>query len=157
MGFKFKYFIELRFIIILMLAVIFLGGLIYSHSSKIETLPPAVFRIGIDETWYPQRLYGKEPYITAFSEDLLRKIAAQQHFPMQIVPIGSEDRLAGLDDGKYEGILSSLIPRGENIEKYISSNPYYLLGSVLVVSKSSGINSLNDVNRKTIGLMNGSI
>lgn len=61
------------------------------------------------------------------------------HFSVQIVRIGSENRLAGLDNGKY-----------------ISSNPYYLLGPVLVVSKLSGIKSLNDLKGKTIGLINRS-
>lgn len=155
---KFKYFISStnwRFIIILILAVIFLGGLFYTQFPK-ETLPPTVFRIAIDETWYPLKLYDKEQYISAFSEDLLRKIAAQQHFSVQIVRIGSENRLAGLDNGEYEGILSSLILQEDNTEKYISSNPYYLLGPVLVVSKSSSIKSLNDIKGKTIGLINRS-
>lgn len=159
MGSKFKYFInstKSRFIIILMLAGIFLGGLIYILSSKSATLPPTVFRIAIDEIWYPLKLYDKEQYISAFSEDLLQKIAAQQHFSVQIVRIGSENRLAKLDNGDYEGILSSLILQQENTEKYISSNPYYLLGPVLVVSKSSGIKSLNDLRGKTIGLIDRS-
>jgi polar amino acid transport system substrate-binding protein len=165
MGSKFKYFIrstKSRFIIILMLTIIilmltiiFLGGLIYTHFPK-ETLPPTVFRIAIDETWYPLKLYDKEQYISAFSEDLLRKIAAQQHFSVQIDRIGSENRLGGLDNGQYEGILSSLILQEENTEKYISSNPYYLLGPVLVLSKSSQIKSLKDLKGKTIGLINRS-
>lgn len=153
---KFKYYIssvKSRFILFLMVAGIFLGGLLYIFSSKTDTLPPTVFRIGIDETWYPLNLYGKEEYISAFSKDLLQKIAAQQHFSVQIVQIGSENRLAGLDNGEYEGIFSSLILQQENTEKYISSNPYYLLGPVLVVSKSSSVKSLNDLKGKTIGLI----
>ncbi len=152
---KFKYCIsstKSRFIIILMLAVIFLGGLIYTYSST-KTLPRTIFRIAIDETWYPLNLYHKEEYITLFSEGLLRDIAAQQHFPVQIMPVGPENLLAGLDNGEYEGILSSLILQEEDAKEYISSNPYYLLGPVLVVSKSSHINSLNDLKGKTIGLI----
>ena len=144
------------FVIILMLVVMFLGTLIYVHSSKAETFPHTGFRIAIDETWYPLKLYDKDHYISAFSEDLLRAIAAEQHFPLQIVRVGSENRLAGLDNGEYEGILSSLILHEEDTEKYISSNPYYLLGPVLVVSKSSHIKSLNDLKGKTIGLINRS-
>lgn len=152
---KFKYFIsssKSRFIIILMLAVFFLGGLIYRYFSK-ETLPRTVFRIAIDETWYPLNLHFTEEYITYFSEDLLRDIAAQQHFSVRIAPVGSENLLSGLDNGEYEGILSSLIMQEEDAKEYISSNPYYLLGPVLVVSKSSHINSLNDLKGKTIGLI----
>lgn len=153
---KFKHFIsstKSRFIIILMVAVIFLGGLIYIYPSKPKALPHTVFRIAIDGTWYPLELYDKERYISAFSRNLLRVIATEQHLPVQIVRVGSMNYLEGLDDGKYEGIFSSLILQ-ENAEKYISSNPYYLLGSVLVVSKQSSIKSLTDLKGKTIGLIN---
>jgi polar amino acid transport system substrate-binding protein len=155
---KFKYFIssiKWQFSALLMLAVIFLGRQIYTHFPK-ETLPPAIYRVAIDESWYPLQLYDQEQYISAFSEELLRKIADQQHFSVQLVRIGSENRFAGLDNGEYEGILSSIVPQEVDNEEYIFSHPYYFLGPVLVVSKSSHVKSLDDLRGKTIGLINRS-
>lgn len=156
---KFKNYIgsaKARFIIILLIGIIFLGGLLYIFPSKSENSTPKVYRIAIDETWYPLKLNDKEMYISAFSEDLLRKIAAEQHFSVQIVQVGIVNHLEGLDNGSYEGILSSLILQGEKTEKYIASDPYYLLGPVLVVSKTSHIKSIDDLKGKTIGLFNRS-
>ena len=102
---KFKYFIhpiKPRLIIVIVIAVIFLGVIIYTNSSK-ATLSPTVYRIAIDETWPLLNLYDKEQYISAFSEDLLRTIAAQQHFSVQLVRVRVEstnDLLEGLDKGE---------------------------------------------------------
>ncbi len=147
-------FTKPRFIIILILAAIFLGGLIYNYFSK-ESLPPIVYRIAIDETWYPLQLFDKEQDITIFSEEIARAIAEKQHFPIQLIRVGSENLFTGLDNGEYEAVLSSLLVLEENVENYIVSNPYYLLGPVLVVSSSSHIKSLKDLNGKSIGIIIG--
>ncbi len=151
---KLKHFSKKSLVIILVLAVaaLLLGGLIYSSISTDEQ-PPAIYRIAIDETWYPLNLYGKEQYLTLFSEELLGAIAVQQHFPVQLRNVGAVDLLDGIDSGKYEGALSSLVLTGRNADKYAASDPYYLLGPVLVVSISSDIKSLNDIHGKSIGLM----
>ena len=141
-------------IIILILTFIFLFSLIYTSFSK-ETLPATVYRIAYDETWYPLELYDKEQDISVFSEEIVRAIAAEKHFSVQLVPVRSDDLLEGIERGEYEGVLSSLTLHEENAEKYISSDPYYLLGPVIVVSKSSHIKSLQDLNGKNIGIITG--
>lgn len=139
-------------IIILIAAVCLLVRFIFSNSSN-EISPPKVYRIAIDESWYPVHLYNQDEYITAFSIALLREIAALEHFPVEIVRVEAPDLLDKLDKGDYEGILSSLVFQEENALKYISSNPYYVFGPVLVVAKSSNIKSLNDLNGATIGII----
>jgi len=144
-----------RFIYILMLAVIFFGVIIYTFFSK-ETLPPNVYRIAVDEAWYPLQLYNKGQDISAFSEDVLQAIAAEQHLSVQLLQVGTGNLLEGLDLGEYEGALASLILSAGNDEHYISSNPFYLLGPVVVVSTSSKIKSLQDLNGKSVGVITGS-
>jgi len=128
-------------------------SLVYIFSSK-KTLPPIVYRIAIDETWHPLQLYDKKQDITLFSNEILQIIAEKQHFSLKLIQVGSDNLFMGLDNGKYEGILSFLTLE-DNAEKYISSNPYYLLGPVLVVSKSSPIKSVKDLNGKIIGVITG--
>jgi polar amino acid transport system substrate-binding protein len=144
---RFKYFIGIG-----LLAAIVLGGLIYTQFSN-KSLTPIVYRIAIDETWYPLNLYGKEQYITAFSKEILRSIATEQHFFVELIRAGSANALAGLGNGEYEGVLSSSILLEENDGQYIASNPFYLLGPILVVSNSSTIKSLDDLKGKTIGII----
>lgn len=148
-------FTKPRFIIILILAAIFLGGLLYTYFSK-EILPPIIYRIAIDETWYPLQLFDKEQEITIFSEEIAQAIAAKQHFSIQLIRVEYENLFTGLDNGEYEGVLSSLLVLEGNVENYRVSNPYYLLGPVLVVSASSHIKSLKDLSGKSIGIISRS-
>lgn len=147
-------FIKPILIILLIIVVIFLFSLFYTNSSK-KTLPATVYRIAYDETWYPLALYDKEQDLSVFSEEIVRAIAAEKHFSVQVMPVGSVDLLEGLERGKYEGVLSSLTLHEEDAETYLSSDPYYNLGPVLVVSKLSRIKSLQDLNGKNIGIITG--
>lgn len=152
--FQIKY-LKTIFFIILIFAGIYFGGLILVYFSK-GPLPDKVYRIVIDETWYPLQLYEKDQDMTFFSRELVRAIAAQQNFSIELVQVEDTDLLSGVDNGEYEGVLSSLILNEENASMYLSSDPYYLLGPVLVVTTSSSIKSLKDLSGKTIGLINRS-
>lgn len=129
-------------------------GLIQTYSSK-EALPPKVYRIAFDESWYPLDLYDKKEYTSLFSKDILQSIASDQHFFVQLVRTDDVDLLIDLDSEEFDGVLASILLYGEYEGKYISSKPYYLLGPVLVVSTRSHINSVKDLNGKTIGVISG--
>jgi len=158
------------FIIILILATFFLGGILYKYYPEGNSLPK-IYRIAIDETWYPLNLFNKEEYITAFSEELTLAVASQHHLPIQFIQVESENLFTGLDMGEYEAVLSSLLVLEENgnnyavlslevieenNENYIFTNSYYLIGPVLVVPLSSHIKSLKDLSGKIIGIVNES-
>lgn len=140
------------FRIILALSIFLLAGIIYNYFSQ-ETLPPIKYRVALDKTWYPLQFYGKDENFTIFSQELLQAIATQQHFSVQSITIETEKLFSYLNLGAYDGILSSTAALAERSEDYLVSNPYYLLGPVLVVSKDSPIKSLEDLNGKTIGII----
>lgn len=147
-------FSKWKLAIILIFAIIVLT-VIFTYFSK-EALPPEVYRIAIDETWYPLQLYEKEEDITIFSKEIALVIAAQEHYSIQILQVDTDNLFTGLDKGEYEGVLSSSIPNEENSENYILSNSYYLTGPVLVVSTSSDVKSLKNLKGKTVGILAGS-
>lgn len=169
-------FIKPAIISLFALAVISLALFIY-NSLKNEKLFPKVFRIAIDQSWYPLELYNKKEALLVFSEDLMQEIAKKEKINLELLQVVPEDLFIGLDEGEYEGVLSSLmvleknslnyvittsantitshIGREEGSESYIFSKPYYLLGPVLVVPMSSSIKSLNDLNKKRIGVIKG--
>lgn len=161
---------NMKLIIILIFIVISLGVLAQSFFKK-ENLSSKVYRIAIDESWYPLDLFNEKEDLLAFSEELIQTIAKKQNISLQLIQVGSENLFTGLDEGEYEAVLSSLIvleKNGanyaftssvgieENSESYIFSNSYYLLGPVIVVSTSSSIKSLKELNGKTIGITRGS-
>lgn len=142
-------------IVLFILATGFLFGLIYSNFTN-ENLPSSVYRISYDAAWSPLELYDKERDLSAFSEEIVRAIAVEEHLPLEVIPLQSENLLEFLDRGNYKGILSSISLQPEEEDKYLSSNPYYLLGPVLVVPKSSNVKLLNELKNQDVGIINDS-
>ncbi len=155
---KFKNFTKFTQIILGVLVIfagIALSNYIYTQFFK-YTLPSKVYRIALDETWYPLQLYEKDENVSLFSEEIVRAIASEEDFSVEFMHIGPSDLFTGLENGDYEGVLSSLDVESENAENYIFSNSYYPLGPVLATTISSPFKSLKDLKGKRIGVIRGS-
>lgn len=122
------------------------GGVVWAKSYKIAR----------DKTWYPLQLYEKERNFTAFSDELLIAISKQQHIEIELVQVGSDNLFLGLDNDQYDAVLSSLEPDAQNRTHYVFSNPYYLMGPVVIVKSSSKATSLADMEGKIVGIRTGS-
>ncbi len=96
-----------------------------------------VFKIGVDPTWFPLDVINKEPYILAFSNELLQKIAEIKHLQLERITVSWDNLLEGLNTRQYQGILSSLEPYTFNLEKYQFSENFLNTGSVLVMRESA--------------------
>lgn len=112
-------------------------------------------RIGLDPTWYPLNLQGKEKNILAFSEDLLMAIADQEKMVLTLVTVSFDNLFAGLDGSYYDAVLSSLKPTLINRDWYYFSDPYFLLGPVLLVRADSSATSITSLANKTVGVRTG--
>jgi len=117
---------------------------------------PNFYRIAADGTWYPLQLMGKEKNMMAFSDELLTAIGKEENFRAQLSVVQYRTLFEELEGGKYDGILSSLTPNVVTREKYRFSDPFYLLGPVLIVPVSSPVHSLEEMGGKTIGIKSGS-
>jgi len=89
--------------------------------------------VAIDPTWFPLDLVNKEPYMVAFSKELLIEIAKQEKIQIETIPVNWDVLLDGLNQRKYDAILASLEPYNFNTEKYDFSTNYFDLGPVLVL------------------------
>jgi len=162
-------FFKPRLTPLLWLAMILSVWLSYIYFSNVDFQKASVYRIAVDETWYPLDLLNKNENITGFSKDLTQAVANYQNLSIELMQVGSEHLFKGLDKGEYEAVLSSLRViesrdannafssskvMNENEENYIFSIPYYTLGPVLVVPSSSSIRSPKDLNGKKIGILN---
>ena len=115
-----------------------------------------IYRIARDGEWYPVSLMDKGTNVNGFSVDLMTEIAKQQKIQIQMVSINSPNPLWGLEKKNYDGVLSSITPSASNRNKLAFSNPYFLLGPVLIVSASSPITSIQQMNNRIIGNLRGS-
>jgi polar amino acid transport system substrate-binding protein len=110
------------------------------------------YRIGVDSTWYPLLLDGKESSLTAFSTELLQEIAKQEKIALTKVSVSWDLLMEGLKKGEYSGILFSMPPYNFNQQTYDFSDLYLKTGPVLVVPAAFPFTSFENLSGKEIAV-----
>lgn len=134
--------------LILILVLLFGSYRLYQWSNR----TPEVYKIAMDFTWYPLALYGKEHNKTAFTNDLIARIAKDQSIKIEMVRASYKRLLELLNDQNVDGVLTTLLPDPALELKYEFSDPYYRYGAVLVTAKGSSIRSLAELDQKRLGV-----
>ena len=125
-----------------------------SNNNK-NLLHTKTFRIAKDNSWYPLNLMGKEKNMSAFVADLLLEIAKEAKFKIEIITTNTDNLHQGLEVGTYDGIITSVNPSANLVDQYTLSDPFYLLGPVLIVVSSSHVHTLEEMEGKIIGIKAG--
>ncbi len=110
-------------------------------------------RIGIDASWFPLSIPGRESNVTGFSTELLKAIGKMEKIHITKVTVNWDDLVDGLQKHKYEAILCSIPPYAFNRQTYDFSELYLMTGPVLIVSINSKIESLKMLNGKEIAVL----
>ena len=145
-----------RIPVLIVAAIFIIGGLIRACSITSATIPTTLYRIGYDESWYPLSLYGKERNMAGFVTDLLGEISRDTKLRMVLYPMTGSSMYPELDNGNIEGILSFVQPTVSMQDRYLFSDPIYLIGPVLIVSSSNKANSMKSMEGKIVGVKRGS-
>jgi polar amino acid transport system substrate-binding protein len=111
------------------------------------------YRVGVDTTWYPLLLDGKESNLTAFSTELLQEIGKKEEVSFSKVIVSWDVLLEGLKKGEYNAILFSKPPYNFNQQTFDFSDLYLKTGPVLVVSTSFDFKSMDKLSGKEIAVM----
>lgn len=114
-----------------------------------------VYTVGIDRSWYPLLLYGKEKNLLAFTDELLEAVSAESGIRFDLIETGTANLVENLDSGIYDAVVSSKPPTHQNMVKYNFSDPIYLVGPVLVVRTDSTIRSLDQLGGRFLGIRRG--
>lgn len=135
----------------LVVAAAFLWLLIRVFSSGYS---PGVqtYIVARDNTWYPIDLRGRERNMVGFANDLIQEIGSIEGFRVQVFDVGRNGLIDGLNTGRFDAILSTMEPNIVNRKRYAFSQPFYLIGPVLVVPENSSITSLSDLKGKILGI-----
>jgi len=141
---------KLRFLRIILLLLLLLTS---SCSGKKSG---SGYEIGIDPTWYPLQTPGQEKNILAFSVELLVEIAKREHLQLAIRSVNWNNLMQGLEEKKYDAILTSLPRYNFNLKAYSFSQPYLMTGPVLIVPRNSSIKNVKMLEGKEIGIVKGS-
>ena len=135
----------MRYILFLLLFLTLLG----CGSQRINYGP---YSIGRDPTWYPLQLEEKAPYLNAFTTSLAQKIAQLEALPIEMVDIGTQQLEEMLARRQIAAIFSALAPTVITRQKYNFSEPFFLLGPVLVVPIQSKVTAISDLSGGTIAV-----
>ncbi len=110
------------------------------------------YSIGRDPTWFPLRLESMVVNVNGFTNALVQELAKVEGKNFQIVDISWTGLFEGLEKHEYAGIFTSLDPNIITDGTYSFSNPFLLLGPVLVVPADSHATSLDDLKGSTVGV-----
>lgn len=131
---------------ILLGLLLFFAGCGTSTSTKLGP-----YSIGRDPSWYPLHLKQMTVNINGFTNALVQDLAKIEHKNFRLIDISWIQLFDGLEEKNYAGIFSSLEPTVITEDRYSFSDPFLLLGPVLVVPITSKAKSLADLNDKVVG------
>lgn len=114
------------------------------------------FTIAHGSDWYSYPLLGKENNLLAFVDELLQNIALDQNIKLELITVSTDSLLRGLNNETYQGAIALFNPSTLTQDIYTVSEPFFLLGPVLVVQTPSSIRSIKDLEGKTVGILRGS-
>ncbi len=108
------------------------------------------YSIGQDTRWRELHLKGKEHHLSAFNNDLLTLIAKQEHFRIHLKAFS--DPVAELEQNKIQAALTTQQPSYLNEKRLLFSEPYFLIGPVLIVPSNAPVKGWNEKGRKIVGI-----
>ncbi|MFZ0565444.1 MAG: transporter substrate-binding domain-containing protein [Chlamydiales bacterium] len=113
---------------------------------------PSGYLIGRDTSWFPLQFGEQAIAINGFTNKLVQEIGKKEEITMNIVDIDWLQLFYSLDEEEVEGIFTSIPPTVESQAVYSFSEPFLLLGPVLVVPIESKASSLEDLSGKIVGV-----
>jgi ABC-type amino acid transport substrate-binding protein len=143
-------------IILLLLAVVAALAVI-GCAKKESSVAGGILRIGNDPTYPPFEMTSHTSGLPeGFSIDLAGEICRINGWTPEFVATPFDGMIAGLNNGKYDIIISSMTITPERGEVVDFSEPYYLAGqSIAVPITDTMIKSIADLTGKKVGVQLG--
>jgi len=114
------------------------------------------YHIARREVVYPVNLTGKERYLSVFSDDVTQAIAHVENIPLDITIVTYSDIYQALENAHFDGVITMRPPSIQNRNRYLLSEPFFVLGPVVVTRKKSTIQSVDDLKNRIVGVPSGS-
>ena len=112
--------------------------------------------IASDVAWAPMEFIDEKGDMVGFDVDLIAAIAKEAGFEYELRNTAWDGIFAGLANGAYDGIISSVTITDERKNTMDFSNPYINAGQVLIVKSSlTGVAALKDMVGMKVGVQIG--
>ncbi len=132
--------------------VLFFLLVIFSFFSEGCSSKRVTFRIGIDPSFYPLSLAGKEMNVSAFTDDLLKEISQLEGIYFEKITMSWDNLVNGLQEEKYDGMISTIYPYIFNLSTYDFSEPFLQTGPVLLMNRSFESDSIKGMVGKEVAV-----
>ena len=113
------------------------------------------FRMGIDAEYPPYSYMGDDGSYTGYDVEMCQKVCEILGWNMEIVPINWDTKLIQLDANEIDCIWSGLTIDVLDPEAYTISMAYSDNSQMILTKKGSGIETLDDVVGKVVGVQLG--
>jgi polar amino acid transport system substrate-binding protein len=135
-----------------LILVVALGGLVFAGGTK----ESSTIVIATDATWPPMEMVDTNKAIVGFDIDLMNAAAKAAGFTVQFKNTAWDGIFAGLENGRYDAVMSSVTITDERKKTMDFSVPYINAGQILVVpAATTGVTKLDDLKGKTVGAQIG--
>ena len=113
------------------------------------------FKMGIDAEYPPYSYMGDDGEYTGYDVEMCAKVAEILGWNVEVVPINWDTKLIQLDAGEIDCIWSGLTIDVIDPEAYTLSVAYSDNSQMILTKKGNGIESLDDVAGKVVGVQLG--
>ena len=125
----------------------FLGGNNASNNSTAND--ENTFIVGFDAEFPPYGFKDDSGNYTGFDLDLAKEVCERNNWTFKAQPIDWDAKDAEIDSGSIDCIWNGFTIDGREND-YTWSDPYFDNKQVFIVKSNSGINSIDDLNGKTV-------
>lgn len=108
-----------------------------------------------DSTWPPMEYINDAKELVGYDIDLVKEIAKEGGFEVEFKSVAWDGIFAGLENGSYDAVVSSVTINDERKAKYDFSDPYINAGQILVVNNESTATQLSDLAGKPVAAQLG--
>ena len=112
--------------------------------------------VGFDNTFVPMGFEEKNGNYAGFDIELAKYVSKKLGIPVHFQPIDWDMKETELQNGTIDAIWNGYSATDERREKVAFTIPYMQNTQILVVKKTSGIHSVEDMTGKVLGAQNGS-
>lgn len=113
------------------------------------------FIIGTDTTYAPFEMTDASGNRVGIDMDLIKAIAEQQGFTVDIKALGFDAAVQALQAGQVDGVIAGMTITDKRKENFDFSNPYFQTGLQIAALKGSPVKTITDLKGKVLAVKTG--